>query len=174
MSQDEYTEIRSARDRLQPALLDRLTDDEPGKKSESVGQRAIGATQLRAIVLRDLAWLLNCTNAEAETDFHAFPEARRSVVNFGLRALSGNLVSEIQWSDLEQSLHNAISTFEPRIIKETLVVKALVLKGAESHNIVSFEIRGKLWAQPYPLELLLRSNLDLESGQVALIEQRIG
>jgi type VI secretion system protein ImpF len=173
MSQDEHTDIRSARDRLQPALLDRLTDNEPDKKSEAAGQRAIGATQLRAIVLRDLAWLLNCTNAEAETDFSAFPEARQSVINFGLRALSGNLVSEIEWADLEQSLHRAISTFEPRIIRDTLVVKAMMVKTSETHNVVSFEIRGMLWAQPYPLELLLRSNLDLESGQVALIEQRL-
>ena len=41
----------------------------------------------------------------------------------------------------------------------------------DHHNVLSFEIRGQLWSVPYPLELLLRSNLDLESGQVVLLEQ---
>ena len=36
----------------------------------------------------------------------------------------------------------------------------------DHHNVLSFEIRGQLWSLPYPLELLLRSNIDLESGQV--------
>ena len=37
-------------------------------------------------------------------------------------------------------------------------------------NMLGFEVRAKLWAMPYPLELLLRSNLDLESGLVVLQE----
>ena len=36
----------------------------------------------------------------------------------------------------------------------------------ETHNVIEFEIRGFLWAQPVPLELLLRTQLDLEVGQV--------
>ena len=37
-----------------------------------------------------------------------------------------------------------------------------------THNIIEFEIRGRLWAQPVPLELLLRTQLDLEAGQVVV------
>jgi len=39
------------------------------------------------------------------------------------------------------------------------------------HNMLAFEVRAKLWSMPYPLELLLRSNLDLETGHVVLQEQ---
>ena len=35
-----------------------------------------------------------------------------------------------------------------------------------THNVIEFEIRGLLWAQPVPLEMLLRTQLDLEAGQV--------
>ena len=40
----------------------------------------------------------------------------------------------------------------------------------DTHNLIEFEIRGQLWAQPVPLELLLRSRLDLEAGQVELLD----
>ena len=36
------------------------------------------------------------------------------------------------------------------------------------HNSLSFEINARLWAQPYPLELLLKTDLDLETGLVEL------
>jgi type VI secretion system protein ImpF len=36
----------------------------------------------------------------------------------------------------------------------------------DTHNMIEFEIRGHLWAQPVPLEILLRTKLDLEAGQV--------
>ena len=36
----------------------------------------------------------------------------------------------------------------------------------DTHNMIEFEIRGHLWAQPVPLEVLLRTKLDLEAGQV--------
>ena len=44
-------------DRLQPALLDRLTDDEPDKRQEPVQARVLSKTRMRQSVLRDLAWL---------------------------------------------------------------------------------------------------------------------
>ena len=52
-----------ARDRLQPALLDRLIDDNPSSRVESPEERSISKGKLRASVLRDLSWLLNATAA---------------------------------------------------------------------------------------------------------------
>jgi len=50
------------RERLQPSLLDRLTDDEPDQEVESRERRVLSVRGLREGVLRDLAWLLNTTN----------------------------------------------------------------------------------------------------------------
>ena len=33
-------------------------------------------------------------------------------------------------------------------------------------NQMTMEIRGQLWSEPYPIDLLLRSRVDLESGQI--------
>jgi predicted component of type VI protein secretion system len=46
-------------DRLQPRLLDRLTDDDPVKSEESRNQRIISLQRYKAGVLRDLDWLFN-------------------------------------------------------------------------------------------------------------------
>ena len=54
----------SARDFLQPALLDRLTDDDRDKLTEPRDQRAMSKARMRAAVLRDLVWLFNATQQE--------------------------------------------------------------------------------------------------------------
>jgi type VI secretion system protein ImpF len=154
-------------ERLLPALLDRLTDLDPGKTTEAMDERAMSKSQFRRSVLRDLAWLMNTTNAECETDFTGFEEARRSAINYGLLSLSGKRLSELDWPSLENDLREAIVVFEPRILPETLEVKAVTSPDSmDHHNLVAFEIRGQLWSEPYPIELLLRSHIDLESGQV--------
>ena len=47
------------RERLQPSLLDRLSDDEPDNAVEPRERRVLSLRTLREGVLRDLAWLLN-------------------------------------------------------------------------------------------------------------------
>ena len=39
------------------------------------------------------------------------------------------------------------------------------------HNLLQFELRGELWSMPFPIELLIRSELDLETGQMTLNDQ---
>lgn len=154
-------------ERLQPALLDRLTDDEPEVRQELRENRLITRSRLRHAVLRDLMWLFNTTRAGTGGAFEGFAEAERSVVNFGLPALSGETASTLDVVNLERSIKQAIVDYEPRIIPETLEVQAVVSElQLDHHNIVSIEIRGNLWAQPAPIELLLRTQLDLETGKV--------
>ena len=76
-------------ERLQPALLDRLTDEEPEEKQESREHRVMSKSRLRQAVLRDLAWLFNATRLEADTDLSRAPAARPSGIKFGQAAQSG-------------------------------------------------------------------------------------
>jgi type VI secretion system protein ImpF len=70
-------------------------------------------------------------------------------------------------TQLEKTIRGAIERFETRILPDTLVVRALEADDVmATHNVIEFEIRGHLWAQPVPLEILLRTQLDLEAGQV--------
>ncbi len=161
----------SLKDRLQPALLDRLTDDQPDNKQEPRESRAITRSRLRQAVIRDLAWLLNATQLGGDADFSGLPEAQRSVLNYGLPALSGETASSLDFLDLERNVRQAILDFEPRIFPATLEVQAIASETAlDHHNVVSVEIRGNLWAHPMPLEMLLRTEVDLETGKVEIYD----
>ena len=158
-------------DRLQPALLDRLTDDEPDKKQEPREARVLSKARLRQSVLRDLAWLFNATRLEAVADLSKVPYVRRSVVNFGLPALSGATASTLDITDLARAIREAILFFEPRILPGTLQIRTLLEPGRlDHHNVIGVEIHGELWAQPVPLEFLVRTEFDLETGKVQIAD----
>ena len=154
------------RNRLQPSLLDRLTDDEPGRHVEAEDHRVMSKAQLRHAVLRDLGALFNAMQplgAQAE----AYPHVADSVLQFGLPPLSGRLASSLDVTVLEGLIRQAIVRFEPRILAESLQVRALEAGSVlDTHNVIEFEIRGELWSHPVPIEVLLRTQLDLEAGQV--------
>ncbi len=152
-------------------MLDRLTDEEPGTRQEAREQRVMSKARLRQAVLRDLAWLFNATRIESAEQLAKLPHVRRSVVNFGLPPLSGRALSSLDLSDLEGAIRQAIVDFEPRLLPATLQVTALVEQGdIARHNVIGVEIRGQLWAQPVPLELLVRTEIDLETGKVQIAD----
>ena len=164
-------DVSAPQDRLQPALLDRLTDDEPDKRLEPRERRLLSKGRLRQAVLRDLAWLFNTTRLEAEMDLSKLPYARQSVINFGLPPLSGKTAASLEVIDLERAIRQAILEFEPRILPGSLQVKAIVeLNHLDHHNVIGIEIQGHLWAQPIPLELLIRTEIDLETGKVRVAD----
>jgi type VI secretion system protein ImpF len=155
-------------ERLQPCLLDRLSDDEPDKKQEARDQRVVSLRRLREGVLRDLGWLLNATNLAALEDLDDYPAVAQSVVNFGMPALAGTLASSVDINDFERQIYQAIVDFEPRILRDTLKVRMVVSAEEMSHNAMTFEIEGQLWAQPVPQRLYLKTEIDLELGAVKL------
>ena len=163
--------LTKVQDRLQPALLDRLRDDEPLQRNETAEQRVVSKTRLREAVLRDLVWLFNSSQLGSSMPMQGYAHARRSVLNFGLPVLSGRTTSSIDPNALQTQVREAIIDHEPRILPETLRVEALLSdEQLNHHNQISFRISGQLWAQPVPLELLLHTDVDLETGRVNVRE----
>ncbi|MEN9903986.1 MAG: type secretion system baseplate subunit TssE [Pseudomonadota bacterium] len=156
---------------LQPSLLDRLTDEQPGQGVDPTDSRLLGKQGLRAAVLRDLACLLNVTRLGASQPLDAWAEVERSVLNYGLPAFAGETASTLDVKVLERAIRQAILRFEPRILADTLEVKAIEQDSMMGwHNVVCVTISGQIWAQPVPLEMMLRTEVDLETGQVSLSE----
>jgi type VI secretion system protein ImpF len=154
-------------DRLQPALLDRLEDNEPDKKIETPDKRVLTKAQLREAVLRDLTWLLNSGRPTQRDSLAEWPEVERSVLNYGMPSFSGETASSLDISDVERAIREALIQFEPRILPGSLRVEAQQSDNImDWHNIVSVRIEAMVWAQPVPLQLMLRTQLDLESGMI--------
>lgn len=155
-------------ERLQPCLLDRLTDDEPDKTEESRHQRVISIKRYKESVERDLMWLLNASahlpvEGQEDRQFKLgdYPEAFRSVLNYGTRQLAGLVAPDMR--AMEAQLLQALQAFEPRIIRRSLEVRARL-----ERNQLTIELHGQLWADPMPEELYMSTRIDIETGQCTL------
>jgi type VI secretion system protein ImpF len=154
-------------DRLQPSLLDRLIDEDPSSKVEADEKKVLTKQALRQAVLRDLVWLFNASGHSPKLDAKRFPNVARSVVNYGLPDFSGQFASSVEPGDLEQMIRAAVMLFEPRILADTLEISAEMEQSTlDAHNCLSLNVRGMLWAQPVPIEFLMRSQIDLEEGRI--------
>ena len=149
------------KERLQPSLLDRLSDDEPYKTVESREQRVLSFQKLKQSVVRDLEWLLNTGCLETVQDLSDYPEVKQSVLNYGIPDLTGTTASNVDPTTLERILRRRIIDFEPRLLPRSLKVR---VSNKDEHNTVIIEIEGELWSQPVPERLYLKTILDLELG----------
>ncbi len=156
------------RERLQPSLLDRLTDDEPDKTVESRERRVLSVRTLREGVLRDLAWLLNTTNLFSVVERYNLPHLANSVINYGMPAISGTSLTGTNIAELERAIRQAIWDYEPRLIRSSVAVR--VLRDHASVNKIMFEIEADMWAQPYPERLYLKTELDIDLASISLTE----
>ena len=159
------------KEKLQPSLLDRLTDNNPESQVESRAQRVLSLQQLRKSVIRDLGWLLNTGNLETRQNLESYPNALHSVVNYGMPDIAGFNTGDLDVETVEQAVKQAVIDFEPRILRNSLVVKMMVDTETMTSNSVIFEIEGELWAQPVPLRIFLKTELDLETGDVHIADR---
>lgn len=152
-------------EKLQPCLLDRLTDDEPEKQEEGRSQRVVSLQKYRRGVLRDLEWLFNAYAwlkfEDGSSELDDYPEAMRSVINFGTRQLCGLTAPNME--RLQEELAEALQVFEPRLSARNLTIRADL-----ERNLVTFDVEGELWANPLPEHLHLKTTVDLETGQCLL------
>jgi type VI secretion system protein ImpF len=140
------------RERLQPALFDRLIDEE----------RPAG--RLRELVSRDLSLLLNASSMETLTDLETLPHVRASVLNFGMPSLIGRMASSVSHDQLARILETVIRRFEPRLTR-VRVTPEPSSEGAEIQEI-SFVVDAELWGQPAPHQVVLHTHIDTGSGKV--------
>ena len=160
----------SLKERLQPSLLDRLTDLEPANTKESASQQSMSQKQFKEAVIRDLGWLLNSVALDVCEDLDKYPEVQRSVLNFGLPDMSGHTSSNVIIRSMENTIKAVIQQFEPRIVNNSLKVKIHSNPEEMSHNSLVIEIAGAVFGQPSPFQVVLKSELNLECGEFQVRE----
>jgi type VI secretion system protein ImpF len=123
-----------------PGLLDRLMGDHGHG-----GPARLTLEQLKDSIARDLEALLNTRLALPAEAFAAWPEARRSILNYGLADFAGMcLTSATDREKVCASLKAAIETHEPRLAG---VSAALELEDG-SVNRLHFVIHARLRLHP--------------------------
>ncbi len=162
------------RDRLQPSLLDRLTDHAPGawRDGQADAEAILNLNQLRTAVIRDLGWLLNTTNHAADEDLSAVPEVAHSVINYGIPDLTGHTLAHFSKQDIESLLRESLLRFEPRLDPQTLTVTLTAAPAEQKFRNLELLIEADLWAQPLPLHLYFKTEINLDTGHARLSEVR--
>jgi type VI secretion system protein ImpF len=156
-------------ERLQPSLLDRLTDDDPGVTQESRDKRVLSVRRLRESVKRDLAWLMNTGNLNDVQDLSDYPLVAESVLNYGMPDLTGKWVAGADTDLIMRTVRESILRYEPRILGNTLQVHVST-SDEMSSRALHFEIEFDMWAEPVPERLYLKTEVDLGTGTVSLSE----
>jgi len=136
--------------------------------AESVEQKTISMRRLRDYVCRDLSSLLNCANLDAVADLELYPQIQSSVVNFGMPSLAGRAARAADPLRIAAAIELAIQRFEPRL-SEVRVTPEMGEEGNETH-VLAFRIDAQLWGQVAPQQLVLRTSIDVDSGNVSLAE----
>jgi len=155
------------KERLQPSLLDRLTDDDPHTQVEARDKRVLSMHKLRRSVLRDVSWLFNSDSFESVTDLTDYPEVAKSVLNYGMKDLAGITMSGANLPEIEKRLKQALINFEPRILPNTLNIRVFSSE-LMNNQALNFDIEANLWAQPLPEHLYLRTEINKITGDVNL------
>lgn len=156
-------------ERLQPCLLDRLTDDQPQQKAESREKRVFSIKQIREAVLRDLQFLLNTSAPIHLRDVgDEFSEIESSVLNYGIRDLTGQTATTSLEDHAARMIARSVQAFEPRIRRKSVAVRVDRDKEAQPGAGIAFSIEGELWAQRLQERLYIKTHVDLDTGQVKL------
>jgi type VI secretion system protein ImpF len=156
----------ASKNRLRPSLLDRLTDLYPERQRETTDDVCVNAALLREQVRRDLSWLFNTTQLAAGTDLAPYPQVQSSILNFGIVSLTGELLSSIDRDQLETNVRVALLNYEPRLLPESLQVAVSLGANPFGTAALVVEIKADLHAEPLPLALYVRTEIDVETGRV--------
>jgi type VI secretion system protein ImpF len=150
---------------VQPSLLDRLTDEQPGQPADAPIAHEESVRRYRQSVQRDLERLLNTRRTIVPVDA-LFAEVRDSVHEFGIPDGTGIAPGTIEGQKLlTDSIRDAISRFEPRLAN---VVVRLTDSDQVKTPQVRFVVEATLRMDPTPEQIVFDSLLDIATGGIAI------
>lgn len=130
--------------RFAPSLLDRLFDDAPGVPGDAATTPHVSLEQLKDSVVRDLEALLNARCGLRAEALQGHPQARRSILSFGMLDFSSMSLANTEERDaICRAIESAILSHEPRL-KNVRVG----LAGDSGANRLLFTIQALLVVNP--------------------------
>jgi type VI secretion system protein ImpF len=152
---------------VQPSLVDRLTDLEPGVTADPPTSREESARQFRRSVERDVEWLLNTRRT-----IHVAPEGcaelRVSAHEYGLPDTTGLVVGTKSGRErILGALREALERFEPRLAKPRVrLLDASQVRAPQ----MRFVIEATLVMDPSPEQVVFDTVLEIASGEYAVAD----
>jgi len=149
-----------------PSLLDRLVDLNPENSTESAAASKLAARDMRRIIRRDLIYLLTTIRLEEVTRLDDWKNIRNSVMNYGVRDLSGVPEKNIDTIRIQNDLREALIAFEPRIDPSSVDIELLPFDEMTARGVAKLYISAN-WAQNlYPETIVIEATIDFETGGI--------
>lgn len=153
-----------------PSLLDRLTDNNPSNAKESSAAGQLSPSQMKVILRRDLVWLLTTVRLEEVINLDKWTKARRSVINYGVRDLSGVPEQNIDGLKIQNTIRQAIWDFEPRLDRNSVDVQLIANEDSDTRGVAKLQISGR-WAQElYQNPIFIEAHIDFETGGIVALD----
>ncbi len=139
---------------------------EPKLSSEAPKSRSQSLQELKQSVRRDIEWLLNSRNTNAEIP-EGLKEVRKSLAAYGLPDFTTMSSKDVDdRKELIDSVEDALKFFEPRIMKLKVILDEtdIVNRG------VRFKIQGVLRVEPTPEPVVFDTVLQTGIGEFEITE----
>jgi len=146
---------------ITPSVLDRLLDDWPKEQVEAQGQPHFDLNLLKRAVARDMEALLNARSVDLDRDIEAYPQARNSMLDFGITDLSSlSLLDPGDRGYLRDKIRVTVERHEPRLARVRVSLDA----PSGTERMLRFQVDAILNVLPtrppvrFDATLLLSSN----------------
>lgn len=152
-----------------PSILDRLLDDKPRDAVEGPHAALFDVTAFKAAVARDLEALLNTRCVDPEELIESYPEARESVVAYGIHDLSSlSLLNPDDRATLRDRIRITIERFEPRLAQ----VKVALEAQRDFDRMLRFRVDAVLHGHPSRPPITFDAWLQLSSNEYGFLERK--
>jgi len=143
------------------SLLDRLMDDAPLEATDPPRNLYQDFETLKSAVKRDLELLLN-TRRESQPELADFPEARRSLLTYGLPDFSSlSFASQDDRKRMREEIEDAIRIFEPRLAD----VRVAIGSPDSQTQQLSFHVDALLRVDPAPAPVSFDAVVEIATQQ---------
>jgi len=154
----------------QPSLLDRLYDSDPGNQNRASARRGMWSVRMNAILRRDIAWLLSTIRLDEVTSLSSHANCKSSVINYGIRDLSGVSEQNLHASEIRQTIRRALIDFEPRLDPVTLDVEVIDHKEGDDKGLALLRISGHWRNRLFNDAILLEAMIEMQTGNIAMLD----
>ena len=160
------------REVLRPSILDRIAATPGAARARGV-DLGVGLRELRNEVRRDLERLLDTRTMLLE-DLAAYPEARASILGYGLPDLSS--MSQSSNDDrrrLCEQIEDTLRCLEPRLEPKSIKVTPITRPASEGpppSPRLDFRVSAVLHVEPIRESVRFDTSFDLERGSIEVTE----
>jgi type VI secretion system protein ImpF len=152
---------------ITPSVLDRLLDDNPKEPLENPSQQSFDLSRLKRSVARDMEALLNSRSVDLDEEIDHYPQARNSMIDFGITDLSSlSLLDPGDRAYLRDKIRITVERHEPRLGKIHVSLEA----PAGTERMLRFRVDAILRVLPTRPPVSFDATLQLSSNSCQIRE----